>query len=204
MNNLALTVAWEAHKHQKRKVTYSPYIVHPVEVAVILINNGANEDQITAGLLHDTLEDTEITLSEIMEKFGENVARLVVGASEPDKIELVNKLTNKQEKASWKQRKKHTIEYLSEAPDEVKMITCADKLSNIRSMMADYKIIGNELWSMFNANCEDQKWYYQGIVKSVADIAEYDMYQELEANVKELFNSKNVMDFIISSRKVKK
>ena len=201
MNDLALTVAWEAHKNQKRKGTDLPYILHPIEVAMILINNGANDEQITAGLLHDTLEDTGVTLSEIIEKFGENVGRLVVGASEPNKIELTNKFTDEQEKTSWKERKKHTIEYLAHAPKDIKLISCADKLSNIRSMMKDYKEIGNELWKRFNASCEDQKWYYEGIVKSLEGITEYNMHQELEATVKELFNSKKVVGFINSCKK---
>ncbi len=202
MNNLAFTIAWEAHKNQKRKGTDLPYIIHPIEVAVILISNNANEDQVAAGLLHDTLEDTAIRLSEIKEKFGENVARLVLGTSEPGKIQLDDKLTDEEEKISWKERKEHTIKYLAQAPMDIKLIACADKLSNIRSMMRDYKEIGNELWKRFNASCEDQKWYYEGIVKSLEGIEEYKMYEELEATVNELFNSKKVMDFINSCKEV--
>lgn len=201
MNNLALSIAWEAHKNQTRKGTDIPYIVHPIEVAMILIDNGANDELISAGLLHDTLEDTDIRLSEIREKFGENVARLVLGASEPDKIELDEKLTNEQEKKSWKKRKKHTIKYLVQAPKDVKLVTCADKLSNIRCMMRDYKEIGNEFWNRFNGCCGDQKWYYVSIVKSLKGISEYNMYKELEATVNELFNSKKVMDYINSCKK---
>jgi (p)ppGpp synthase/HD superfamily hydrolase len=196
MNNLALSIAWEAHKNQKRKGSNIPYIIHPVEVAVILIENGAEDDLITSGLLHDTLEDTNVTLSFIKNNFGDKVAELVKSASEPDKIDLEVKLTIDEEKNSWKARKTHTINYLSKAPFEVKLLTCADKLSNIRSMVRDYAIIQNKLWEKFNAGCSDQKWYYESLVESLKDLIEYNMYKEFKTLVENLFSSAKVIDFI--------
>lgn len=196
MNNLALSTAWNAHINQKRKGSSIPYIIHPIEVAVILIENNAEEDIIAAGLLHDTLEDTNVTLDFIKENFGEHVAMLVTAASEPDKIGLTVKLTPEEEKASWKARKTHTIDYLLNAPLEVKLLTCADKLSNIRSMIKDYNNIGNDLWKKFNAGCSEQKWYYEGLVLSLNELANYKMYKEFTALVSQLFNSKEVLDFI--------
>jgi len=113
MNNLALSTAWEAHKNQKRKGTDIPYIVHPLEVAIILMKNGASEDLVSAGLLHDTLEDTNVKLENLRIMFGNTIAELVKGASEPDKIGLTTTLTNEQEISSWKERKEHTIKYLA-------------------------------------------------------------------------------------------
>jgi (p)ppGpp synthase/HD superfamily hydrolase len=198
MNNLALCTAWEAHKNQKRKGSNIPYIVHPLEVAVILIENSAEEDLITAGLLHDTIEDTNITLDFIKYSFGEAVAELVNAASEPDKVDLVVKLTAKEEKASWKARKLHTIAFLPKAPLKVQLLTCADKLSNIRSMVHDYKVIKNDLWEKFNAGCSEQKWYYEGLVESLKDLSEYKMYKEFKTLVEGLFNSTEVINFINS------
>lgn len=196
MNNLALTLAWEAHKNQKRKGSNIPYIIHPIEVAVILIENGADEEVITAGLLHDTLEDTNVTRDFIKENFGEHTAELVTAASEPDKVGLPVKLTAEEEKNSWKARKTHTIDYLAKAPFEVKLLTCADKLSNIRSMIRDYEVIGNELWKKFNAGCSEQKWYYESLVEALQNLSDYKMYKEFTALVDQLFSSTEVLNFI--------
>ena len=198
MNNLALTIAWKAHINQKRKSSDIPYIIHPIEVAVILIENGAEEDLITAGLLHDTLEDTDVTLAFIKSNFGEHVAELVNAASEPYKVDLAVKLTVQEEEFSWKSRKTHTINYLSNASFQVKLLTCADKLSNIRSMDRDYKVMKNELWKKFNAGCGEQKWYYEELVHSLKELSEYKMYIEFKTLVEGLFSSTEVIDFINS------
>lgn len=198
MNNLALQTAWEAHSKQKRKGSDIPYIIHPMEVAIILIENGADEDLITAGLLHDTLEDTNITKGLIAQNFGSHVLELVVGASEPYKLEINTKLGLEDEIASWKSRKTHTINYISTAPLEIKLLTCADKLSNIRSMIRDYKLIGNDLWKRFNASCSEQKWYYEELTNSLSNLLEYKMYKEFLFLVKELFNFEEVLKFINS------
>ncbi|MFL0269994.1 HD domain-containing protein [Candidatus Clostridium radicumherbarum] len=196
MNNLALQTAWQAHSHQKRKGTEIPYVIHPIEVAIILIENGAEEDLITAGLLHDTLEDTNITKEYITQNFGRHVLNLVVGASEPYKLETNTRLSIEEEIDSWKVRKTHTINFIAMAPLEIKLLTCADKLSNIRSMVKDYNLIGNELWKKFNAGAGDQKWYYEELIKSLCELSEYKLYKEFTSLVKELFSSEEVLDFI--------
>lgn len=196
MNNIILKTAWNAHKNQKRKGSDMPYIIHPLEVAVILIENGADEDLINAGLLHDTLEDTEIDYDYILNNFGERIANIVKGASEPDKLNLNIKMTDKEKEDSWRQRKSHTIEYLKNAPIEIKLVACADKLSNIRSMVTGFNTMGNKLWERFNACCGEQKWYYEELVKSLKGISNYPMYKELKKHVEELFNCSEVMDFI--------
>jgi (p)ppGpp synthase/HD superfamily hydrolase len=196
MNNLALQTAWQAHSHQKRKGSEIPYVIHPIEVAIILIENGADEDLITAGLLHDTLEDTNITIEYIKENFGMKVLNLVVSASEPYKLESNTKLSLDEEIDSWKARKTHTINFILDAPLETKLLTCADKLSNIRSMVKDYKSIGNELWKKFNAGASDQKWYYEELIKSLYELSEYKMYREFTSLVRELFGSEELLNFI--------
>jgi (p)ppGpp synthase/HD superfamily hydrolase len=198
MNNLALQTAWKAHNQQKRKGSEIPYIIHPIEVAIILIENSADEDLITAGLLHDTLEDTNLTKTFIIKNFGSHVAELVIGASEPDKLELNTKMSFSEEIESWKSRKIHTINYIITATLEMKLLTCADKLSNIRSMVNDYKLIKNELWKRFNASYIEQKWYYEELVHCLSELCEYEMYKEFVFLVKELFSSEEVLSFIYS------
>ena len=172
----AIETAVIAHKHQKRKGSKVPYIIHPIEVSIILTQNGCEEEVIIAGILHDTVEDTDVTLEEIKEQFGEKVAKLVEGASEPDKS------------LPWKVRKEHTIHYLrEEAPMEVKLISCADKLSNLRSIERDLHIMGDKIWDCFHAPFEEQKWYYESMIDSLRELENITMYQECKSLIKQIF-----------------
>lgn len=161
---------------QKRKGSCLPYIVHPLEVWNILrINNCSVTVQI-AGLLHDTLEDTDTTPDEIREHFGDDVLSLVLSESE-DKTK------------TWKERKQHTIDALAHDPVEAMQVTCADKLSNIRSQVYDYAQIGNALFDRFNkeSNPSLQAWYYRGIVAALKPLSGMAMYEELKSSVEEVY-----------------
>jgi (p)ppGpp synthase/HD superfamily hydrolase len=155
MIDFALEVAAKAHHDQKRKGTDIPYITHPFAVAMILLRSSCPDEVIIAGLLHDTIEDANISLDYIRANFGEQVASIVAGCSEPDKS------------LPWEERKQHTIEYLRTAPMEVRMVTCADKLHNIRMIASDYERLGDELWGRFKRGRREQEWYYRGIVESL-------------------------------------
>lgn len=134
----AYSFAALAHEGQKRKGGPVPYIAHPAEVAQILAQAGATAEVICAGLLHDTLEDTSVTPEQLEEAFGLVVRKLVEGCSEDKTL-------------FWEERKKHTIQMLkSEISMDVKLITCADKLSNLRSIYLDYRELGDALWSRFH------------------------------------------------------
>lgn len=196
MNDRALKIAWEAHLNQKRKGSNIPYIVHPIEVAVILIENGAEEDVITAGLLHDTIEDTNVTVDYIKDNFGIRILEIIKGASEIEKLNSNTKFTNEEKINSWKERKKNTVNYLKNASIEVKLVACADKLSNIRSMSNEFMTLKNDLWQKFNAGCIEQKWYYESLLESLRDISDYKMYKEFKAEVKKLFQNPEVIKYI--------
>jgi len=178
MINKAIEMAAKAHNGQNRKVTDIPYIVHPFEVALILQENDACEEVIVAGILHDTLEDTELKEEDIRKVFGDKILELILGASE----ELKNR-----EKTPWYDRKLHTIEHLKNAPLEVKMVSCADKLSNIRSMITGYNEMGDRLWDRFNAPYEKQKWYYQSLIQSLEALDGFKMYKQFKEAVDYLF-----------------
>ena len=187
----AFKFAFEAHDGQKRKGTKAPYIIHPMDVAIILMKNHASDDIVIAGLLHDTVEDTDTTIEDIEENFGKEVARLVRGVTEPSKL---NKEESEKEKCPdrWKNNKTHTIEFIKTAEKDMKILSCADKLSNIRSMIEDKKIIGAELWKKFSAPQEEQKWYYSSMCKSFIEgesIEKIDMYKQFKGAVKKLFNT---------------
>lgn len=178
MIDSAIEVAAKAHRNQTRKGTEIPYLVHPFSVAIILSHAGCSEEVIVAGILHDTVEDTSITLEYIRENFGEKVASIVNGCSEPDKS------------LPWKERKKHTLKFLKTAPLDIRLVTCADKLNNIRTIAADYDKIGGEIWTRFNERRKEQEWYYRGLVESLChepDIKNMALFQLLKDEVESFF-----------------
>jgi len=119
MIDLAIEVAVKAHQNQVRKETEAPYITHPLAVGIILAKAGCSDDVIIAGILHDTVEDTEITLDTIRKKFGEKIASIVKRVSKPNKS------------LPWEERKGHTLNYLKTTPLAVRLVACANKLHNI-------------------------------------------------------------------------
>lgn len=149
----AIIFATIAHQNQKRKGTDIPYIVHPMEVMQILTDMQCKESVIIAGVLHDTLEDTDATESEIKDLFGEEVLSIV-------------KMESEDKTKTWKERKQHTIDSLKNDPVETVLVCLADKLSNIRSMYANKETIGDKLWDRFNADVKSIEWYY----RNVADV----------------------------------
>ena len=152
----AIEVAAEAHHGQYRKGTRTPYITHPYAVGFILMEAGCAETVIIAGILHDTVEDTDLTLDFIRERFGDTVANIVDGCSE-------NKALR------WRARKTERIEALRTASPEVCTVTCADKLHNLRTIISEYEDIGDSVWDRFHGGVEDQAWYYRSILSAIAD-----------------------------------
>ncbi|QFT87412.1 Bifunctional (p)ppGpp synthase/hydrolase relA [Bacillus sp. THAF10] len=174
----AIVFAAVAHKNQTRKGTEIPYVTHPFAVGMLLQGAGCSEEVVAAGILHDTLEDTEATYEGLTEEFGSTVADLVAAASENDKS------------LSWEKRKQHTIDLLIDTSKEEMQVIVADKLHNLRSIRTDIQQKGDKIWERFNRGKEDQHWYYASIVKALADRKEnFTLISELEAEVNEVFGS---------------
>lgn len=171
----AIIFAAVKHKDQKRKGTDIPYIVHPMEVMQILTAMGCPENVVIAGILHDTLEDTDTSPDEIRDSFGDEVLKIVQTESE-DKSK------------TWKERKQHTVDCLRTDTRETKLVCLADKLSNLRSIYADFTAIGNEIWKRFNAPKESIKWYYESIADALEDdFKNLDAWKELKLLIAEVF-----------------
>jgi (p)ppGpp synthase/HD superfamily hydrolase len=173
----ALQVASRAHEKQYRKETKIPYITHPVAVGMLLMKAGYEDDIIAAGILHDTVEDTDLTLVDLEASFGKKIAEIVAGCSEPDKS------------LSWEERKEHTIEFLRTASEEIRAVACADKLHNIRSIRRDYKEKGNEVWERFNRGKHQLQWYYRNIVESLGVLSTFNLLDDLRDEVDRLFSN---------------
>lgn len=158
----AIIYATVMHQGKVRKLGNTPYILHPLEVAQILSAMTNDQDVITAGILHDIVEDTDGTLEEIEKRFGERVAFLVSSESEND-------YPGESKDASWKRRKEESLKVLKNTDDQgVRMLWLADKLANIRSLAGGYSEYGEQLWESFHQrDPEMQHWYYQTVAEQL-------------------------------------
>ncbi len=157
----AIEIAAQAHDGQFRKGTQTPYITHPYAVGLILMDVGCSESVVIAGILHDTVEDTDLTLDCIRNSFGSIVADIVDGCSENKSLR-------------WRERKTERIEALKSASTEVCLVTCADKLHNLRTVISEYDDIGEEVWDRFHGGIEAQEWYYRSVLNSLRIQIEYE------------------------------
>ena len=158
----AILYATIMHQGKVRKLGNTPYILHPLEVAQILSTLTDDQDVITAGILHDIVEDTDGTLEEIEKRFGQRVALLV--SSESEKA-----YPGESKHATWQRRKEDSLKVLKDSRDQgVKMLWLADKLSNIRSLASNYSEIGDKLWESFHQrDPEMHRWYYRSIAEQL-------------------------------------
>jgi (p)ppGpp synthase/HD superfamily hydrolase len=150
----ALNTAATAHETQKRKSTNEWYIVHPYAVYAILAPYTDDNEVLAAAVLHDTVEDTEMTLEDVEREFGANVALYVWGVTKDDTIE------------DWHDRNSAYLDRLYEhAPDESVMISLADKLANMRDQINEYENQGSSMWKLFHAGPEDQLWWFSSVLE---------------------------------------
>lgn len=174
----AVLFATTYHAGQVRKGTERPYITHPLEVMTILNHMKADINLLIAGLLHDTVEDTDATIEDIANEFGDDVAMLVGGHSEDKSL-------------SWEGRKAAAVEHVRNADIRTKLLVMADKVSNLRTMYADYKMVGEALWERFNAPKELQSWYYSEVQDALEEMQNYieteEIYWEMVELYKDLF-----------------
>ena len=156
----AIVFAVKAHDGMRRKKSESPYILHPMEAAVIVGAMTDDQNLIAAAALHDVVEDAGITISEIEEKFGTRVRELVESETEDKRADLPPAST-------WRIRKEESLHVLKNTDDiDVLMVWLGDKLANMRSIYRDYKVEGDAIWQRFNQkDIGEQAWYYRSIVK---------------------------------------
>ena len=180
--NHAIEFAVDAHSGYTRKGSGSPYIVHPMEVAAIVSTMTLDDDVLAAAVLHDVVEDAGVSIETIRNFFGPRVAELVASESEDKRPDLPKSET-------WKIRKEETIEHLRATTDiAVKMITLADKLSNLRATYQNYMVIGDEVWNQFNMKDKSlHGWYYSEILKALSELSGYPVWQEYKWYVNALF-----------------
>ena len=156
----AITFAVIAHDGMRRKKSDTPYILHPMEAAVIVGTMTDDQNLIAAAALHDVVEDADITIEEIENRFGKRVRELVESETEDKRADLPPEST-------WRIRKEESLETLKNTDDiGVLMVWLGDKLANMRAIYRDFKVEGNAMWQRFNQkDASEQAWYYRSIVE---------------------------------------
>jgi len=177
----ALQFAARAHCGMVRKGTHTPFVTHPMEAAVVAAEVTDDPAMLAAAVLHDTVEDTCVTLGEIEEKFGKRVMELVDCLTEED-------VPGVAPEKSWDARKERAVERISAANSDVKLLALADKLSNMRSMVREYAKCGEELWTRFHQTDKSRhEWYYRSMLKATAIHSHTRAWKELSDLIDTLF-----------------
>lgn len=156
----AIEFATKVHHGMMRKKDHVPYILHPLEAAVIVSTMTSDQETIAAAVLHDVVEDAGVTIEQIEELFGSRVRFLVEAETE-------NKRTDLPAEQTWKIRKQESLDELARTNDlGVLMVWLGDKLANMRSFYRIWKTEGNQMWQQFNQkDSAEQAWYYRSIAK---------------------------------------
>ena len=177
----AIIFAVKAHAGTERRGKGYPYIVHPLEAVEIVATLTADQELLAAAALHDTVEDTDVTVEQLKAEFGPRVASLVADESDemPEGIP---------EEDSWHSRKQAAIDRLSHASREAKMVALGDKLSNMRAIARDYAVQGDALWNLFHAkDPKDHEWHYRGLADALRELEDTFAYRDFENLINQVF-----------------
>lgn len=179
----AIEFAVKAHDGMRRKKSETPYILHPLEAAVIVSTMTSDQNVIAAAILHDVVEDTNVTIEEIEETFGKRVKDLVTSETE-------DKMPHIPASESWRIRKEESLALLEKTEDiDILILWMGDKLSNMRSIYRDWKIEGDAMWQKFNQkNVDEQAWYYKTIVKLTERLSHTSAWLEYKTLTELVFN----------------
>lgn len=174
----AFLFAAEKHAAQTRKRTDVPYISHLMSVAALVLEAGGDEDQAIAALLHDVVEDCggEPMLEEVRGRFGDRVAKIVQGCTDAYAAP----------KPPWKQRKLDYLELLRSADDDIRLVSAADKLHNVRTILTDYRREGDSVWDRFSGRRDGTLWYYRAVLEVLRAGRPNRLVDELQRVVTEL------------------
>ena len=177
----AIVFAVRAHHDTERRGKGFPYIVHPMEAMEIVATITSDQELLAAAALHDTIEDTDVTVEDIRREFGHRVAELV--HAESDRF-----TEGVSEEDSWHDRKQAAIDRLSNASHDAKIVAMGDKLSNMRAIWRDYQTKGDELWNIFHVKDKaSHEWHYRGLADSLSELSDTFAYKEFVHLIDEVF-----------------
>ena len=177
----AIVFAVNAHHNTERRGKGFPYIVHPLEAMEIVATITPDQELLAAAALHDTIEDTDVTVEDIRCEFGDRIAELVHAESDQF-TEGVS------EQDSWHDRKQAAIDRLAAASHDAKIVAMGDKLSNMRAIGRDYKQVGDKLWLIFHVTDKaSHEWHYRSLADSLSELRDTFAYQEFVRLIDEVF-----------------
>lgn len=177
----AIVFAVRAHAGTERRGKGFPYIVHPLEAVEIVATITPDQELLSAAALHDTVEDTAVTVEDIRKEFGPRIARLVAAESDvfPE---------GQSEEQSWHARKQAAIDRLAHASHDAKIVAIGDKLSNMRAIARDYAEQGDAFWSLFHVKDKaSHAWHYRGLLEALRELEGTFAFREFETLVKQVF-----------------
>ena len=173
--------AIKAHAGTERRGKGFPYIIHPMEAAEIVATMTADQELLAAAVLHDVVEDTDITVEELRAEFGDRIADLV--ASESDTFQ-----EGLSEAESWHDRKLEGIERLRHASRDIKIVALGDKLSNMRAIARDYSLQGDAFWSLFHvSDPREHAWRYRALADALRELDDTFAFREFERLILQVF-----------------
>ena len=180
----AIVFSASAHDGMRRRKSDMPYILHPMEVGVIVGTMTDDQEVIAAAILHDVVEDAGVSIDEIGEKFGARVMELVASETE-------NKREDLPPEDTWRIRKEESLEKLRNTDDiDVLRLWIGDKLSNIRSIYRDFLVEGNAVWNKFHqSDIKMQDWYYRSIMKYTERLSGTLAWEEYKTLVEKMFGT---------------
>ena len=178
----AIRFAVDAHAGTERRGKGFPYVIHVLEAMSIVATMTSDPELLAAAALHDTVEDTDVTLDRIREVFGARVASLV-------ETETDIQLSEDGRQKTWRERKQAAIDRLAATSREAKMVALGDKLSNMRAIARDYRVKGDALWHIFHApgGRADHAWHYRGLASSLSELSDTDAYREFADLIERVF-----------------
>ncbi len=174
----ALHYAAIVHAGQLRKGTGVPYLAHLLGVASIALEYGANEEEAIAALLHDAVEDAggQGRLADIRQRFGPVVAEIVAGCTDSDAPV----------KPPWRERKEAYLAHVAHAGTGTRLVSAADKLYNVRTILHHYRAHGEEVWRKFHGGREGTLWYHRAVTNAFRQGGTNELIAELDRAVTEL------------------
>lgn len=179
----AYAYAANAHHGQRRKGTELPYFSHILTTMNYAVALTDDVEVLTAAILHDTVEDTTVTIEDIRREFGARVSFLVEAQTE-------DKRHGEPATATWEIRKQETIAYLKDMPRDVKLITLADKTANLEACVREHRQVGDKLWEKFNqTDKKRQEWYFRACAEALAELSDTSVMQKYFTYIEELFGT---------------
>ena len=181
LTDRAIVFAVKAHGGTERRGKGFPYIVHPMEAMAIVATLTSDQELLAAAALHDTVEDTSVTVDDIRREFGDRVAGLVATESDVE-------VEGESDEQSWHYRKQVAIDRLAAASEEAKIVAMGDKLSNMRAIARDYEIKGDALWDLFHIkDRRSHEWHYRGLAASLRSLEGTFAYEEFTELIEKVF-----------------